>query len=84
MHGLLSLHVMVVPLHVPLVQVSGAVQELPSAQVVPLVTLTLVQPVSAAPPAPTQASVVQLLASLQEPAVPVHVPDWQLSLVVQE
>ena len=32
-------------------KVSGAVQELPSAQVVPLVTLTLVQPVSAAPPA---------------------------------
>ena len=84
MQGLLSLHVTVVPPHVPLVHVSGVVQELPSAQDVPLLTLTLVQPVPAAPPAPLQASVVQLLASLQEPAVPAHAPDWQLSPVVQE
>lgn len=83
-HGLLSLHVTVVPLHVPLVQVSGEVQELPSAQDVPLLTLTLVQPVPTAPPAPMQASVVQLLPSLQVPAVPVHAPAWQLSPVVHE
>ena len=77
-HGLPSLQLMTLPLHVPLLQVSLDVQALPSAQGPPS-RLAWAQPLAG-----LQVSVVQGLPSSQ-PKVPVtaHVPLAQPSPVVQ-
>lgn len=66
------------PVQLPLWQVSPVVHALPSLQAVPFATAEWVYPVLG-----LHESVVQALLSLQEIAVPVHVPFWQESPVVQ-
>ncbi len=74
-----SLQVLGVPLHPPVLQVSGTVQALPSSQRVPSLTLTYAQ----LPLDLSQPSLVHTLLSSQTLALPLHVPPWQLSLTVQ-
>lgn len=80
-HALLSLHATAAPAHEPARQLSSRVQRLPSSQPVPSVALLCQQP----PLLLSQASPVHGLPSPQfrVPLPPVHVPAWQLSVVVQ-
>ena len=77
--ALLSLQVLAVPPHLPVVQVSGLVQALPSLQVVPSVALANKQ----LPVPVSHESLVQPLPSLQTLAVPPQLPAVQMSLAVQ-
>ncbi len=77
--ALLSLHVFAVPPQTPKVQASAVVQARPSLHEVPSAKLLNTH----APVLGLQASLVQVLLSVQTLAVPVQVPAWQLSPLVQ-
>ncbi len=74
-----SLQTLAVPAQVPLWQLSGLVQALPSSHTLPLATGVYTQ----LPVVESQVSAVHTLLSLQVLAVPPHLPALQVSGLVQ-